>query len=112
MKRKLIFTFGILLFFAFVTVNCSAQSSTNDQRIIGTWVCSLDGFTATYVFNANGSGTYLATSGTEKREGAFTYGVSIDGEIRIVGEYRNYGKIYFSPDARTMIFEGLAYRKK
>jgi len=115
MKRKLIFTLGILLLFSFITVNCNAQSSTNDQRIVGTWVgTSSSGNTITWVFNANGSGTYTTSNGTSE---SFTYGLSIGGEIKIV--YDRYdsssdGKIYFSFDGRTVIFgfSDYVYRKK
>ena len=102
MKRKVIFTIGIFLFFSFVAVNCSAQSSTNDQRIVGTWVgTDSRGDTITYVFNANGSGTFT-DSGDSSGTRTITYGLSIDGGIKIVGSYE--GKIYFSPDGKTLIF--------
>ena len=109
MKRKLIFSLGILLFLGFVSVNCSAQSSTNDQRIVGTWVGTYNGKTDTYVFNANGSGTNTY----DGKNYNFTYGVSIDGVIRIIADdYDETYKIYFSPDGRTLIFDKNIYRKK
>jgi len=129
MKRKLIFALGILLFFGFVSVNSFAQSSTNDQRIVGTWVGGVAGpsragsetpqttTTLTIVFNANGSGTCTFSSG---QQGTFTYCVSITGEIIFLeksgesGRMRD-GKIYFSPDGKILYFEtGLltVFRKK
>jgi hypothetical protein len=43
MKKNLIFVIGVLLFIGFVSVNCSAQSSNNDQRLVGTWRFIEDG---------------------------------------------------------------------
>ena len=110
MNRKFIFVLGILLFLGFVSVNCSAQSSTNDQRIVGTWISTLDdGSSATLVFNANGSGTLTNLTGVRN----FTYGISISGEIIFVGEFNKNSKYYFSPDGRTLImFTNEIYRKK
>ena len=90
MKRKLIFALWVLLFFDFISINCSAQSSTNDQRIVGTWVYTASiGQTYTLVFNANGSGTFRMTYTAAQKERAtveqiaeaeaerhFTYGFS------------------------------------
>jgi len=121
MKRKFIFALGILLFFCFVSVNCNAQSSTNDQRIVGTWVYTLtDGgstYTFTYVFNANGSGTFTS-SHPELKNGTFTYGISVTGEINFAEASGNSGlllggKIYFSPDGKTMFTGGdYVFRKR
>ena len=118
MKKKLIFALWILLFFGFVLVNCNAQSSTNDQRIVGTWVNTgksddID-YTITYVFNANGSGTWTSTHPYDSpKNGTFTYGFSVTGEIISDGVgYSPRGKIYFSPDGRTMLIDNTFYRKK
>jgi hypothetical protein len=93
MKKKLIFAIGVLLFFGFVSVNCSAQSSNNDQRIVGTWIFTSDNVTITLVFNANGSGSIDGAN--------FTYGLSVDGEL--MSSYTGLsGKIHFSPDGRTL----------
>jgi hypothetical protein len=126
MKRTLIIALGFLLFFGLV--NCSAQSSTNDQRIVGTWICtdSEEGFTATVVFNANGSGSVSYEEGDEKYNGPFTYGISVTGELMylssnwdvveilsdIVGIRRGGGKYYFSPDGRVLMFNNYAFRKR
>lgn len=110
MKRKFIFVLGILLFFCIVAVNCSAQSSINDQRIVGTWVCSKGSDLITFVFNANGSGSITEGGGTD----TFTYGISLTGEIKIVysGGSRRNVTLYFSPDGRTLILESDFFRKK
>ena len=106
MKGKKVLTLGFLLVFSFVAINCNAQSSTSDQRIVGTWITE-DGFTI--VFNANGSGSYSGGG-----EGTFTYGVSIDGEL--FSTIRDFnGKIYFSPDGRTVFLRGFStepFRKR
>jgi len=122
MKRKLIFTLGILLFFCFVSANCFAQSSTNDQRIVGTWIGTFTigdaSITETLVLNANGSGTVTAVDGKEIRTGTFTYGISLVGEINYIysgnSTYKSVrdGTIYFSPDGKTLILNNNIYRKK
>jgi len=126
MKRKLIFTLGTLLFFGFVSANCFAQSSANDQRIVGTWVGTRAGIhtddgtsiTETLVLNANGSGTITAADGKGTSTGTFTYGISSGGEINYIysgnstySSVRN-GTIYFSPDGKTLILNNNIYRKK
>jgi hypothetical protein len=105
MKRNLIFTIWILLFFGFFLVNCSAQSSTNDQRIVGTWICDVEGTTYTVVFNANGSGSY--SIGSENT--TFTYLLSVGGEMISNARYIG-GKIYYSPDGRTLAIEQFGTR--
>jgi len=122
MKRKLIFALGILLFFCFVSANCFAQSSTNDQRIVGTWIGTYSNsdtsITETLVLNANGSGTVTAADGKGINAGTFTYGISSGGEIYyIYSGNSNYssvrnGTIYFSPDGKTLILNNTVYRKK
>jgi len=124
MKRKLVFTLLILLLFNFVLANCSAQSSNNDQRIVGTWIYNGTtdngtNYSITYVFNANGSGTFTNTHPNLTGNYTFIYGISITGEI-IFSEVKgtgvrtiSSGKIYFSPDAKMLIIgENTAYRKK
>jgi len=109
MKKKLIFAIWILLFFGFVTVNCNAQSSINDQRIVGTWVCTSGGKTYTYVFNANGSGTLTADISY-----TLTYGISLGGQISIVYSDGDTDVFmpYFSPDGKTFLKGTSIYRKK
>ena len=125
MKGKLVLGFAVLLFFGFSSFSCFAQSSNNDQRIVGTWVYTdSDGDTFTYVFNANGSGTYKATYTAASKAGAsaeeiaraeavksFTYGFSVVGEM--MSDNGPSGKIYFSPDGRTLfISDPDPYRKR
>jgi len=122
MKRKLIFALGILLFSCFVSANCFAQSSTSDQRIVGTWIGNYTigdaSITETLLFNANGSGTVTANDGKEIRTGTFTYGISSVGEINYIysgnSTYKSVrdGTIYFSPDGKTLILNNNIYRKK
>jgi len=107
------------LFFGFVSVNSFAQSSTNDQRIVGTWIWNDGNDTFTYVFNANGSGTFTYTGTISNlTSGTFTYGISLTGEIYISdqgdtrGLVRGSEKIYFSPDGKTMMIRGGVFRKK
>jgi hypothetical protein len=112
MKRKLIFVLGILLFFGFVSVNCNAQSSTNDQRIVGTWVGILDGKSYTIVLNANGTGTEIYDGKTTN----LFWGVSPNGEIFSTtspdGNGGSYEKYSMSPDGRRMFIGKFMYQKK
>jgi len=120
MKRKLVFALWILLIFGFVSVNCSAQSSSNDQRIVGTWLGNTStSATATFIFNANGSGSLTATDEEGTDRANFTYGVSADGLITMIadsreglGRYLPGGKIFFSPDSKILILDGKVYRKR
>jgi hypothetical protein len=118
----LIFASGILLFFCFVSANCFAQSSANDQRIVGTWIGTYTvgdtSITETLALNANGSGTITANDGKGIRTGTFTYGISPGGEINFIfsgnSTYNNVrdGTVYFSPDGKTLILNNNIYRKK
>jgi len=120
MKKNLIIA---LLFFGFVSINCSAQSSVNDQRIVGTWVNN-DLGNVTIVFNANGSGSIkviyhndIKKEGFSDYEASFTYGISMTGLLRHTG-YKSdgiidiTGTLYFSPDGKTLIFSNYAFRKR
>ena len=111
MKSKLVLGFVFLLIFGFSSFSCFAQSSNNDQRIVGTWVYTSGGFNRTLVFNANGSGTH---NDTEGKEGNFTYGVSVTGSLIARGNYPWSGlqSLYFSPDGGTLFFDGNIYRKR
>jgi hypothetical protein len=109
MKGKLGFSFVFLLVFGFSSFSCFAQSSNNDQRIVGTWICTYDNGTATLVFNANGSGTYSWT-GSDPGSETFTYGISLSDVIYTT--YHRTITLYFSPDGRTLIFDGEIYRKR
>ena len=104
MKRNLILGIVFLSVFGFFSMACSAQSSSNDerivndQRIVGTWVgTSSNNTPMTFVLNANGSGTY-------NNEDILAWGISPTGEIRIRAVSRMFSFTpYFSPDGRTFI---------
>ena len=117
MKKKGL-SIGFILVFIFIAINSEAQSSGNEQRIVGTWVGTSDFgdgiITETLVFNADGSGTYTITFRGETARTNFTFGISLTGSIfisgegvRIVGEWVRMpgGQMFFSPDGRTMFFE-------
>ena len=107
MKRKLIFSLGILLFFSFVSVNCNAQSSANDQRIVGTWVNG----ESSVVFNADGSGS-ITGGAFNYGDRNFTYGISLTGLLGCTWDFLNNQQIYFSPDGRTLIIRGFRFQKR
>ena len=130
MKGKLVLGFVVLFVFGFSSFPCYAQSSNNDQRIVGTWTGSLPGWsqnaTTTVVFNANGSGIIQITYDGEIKELTFTYGISLGGDIKILGLYEvsfggvggisfslpQGGILYFSPDGKTLIIDNKVYRKR
>ena len=110
MKCKLVLVFIVLLLFGFSTFSCFAQSSNNDQRIVGTWIWTSDdgNRNETFVFNANRSGIH-----TNPEQKSFSYGISVNGEIMIRGQnISDDSKIYFSPDGRTLIMFGMIWRKR
>jgi len=131
MKRNFVF---VLLFFAFSSFSCFAQSSNNDQRIVGTWICTDTGNSSdssyTLVFNTNGAGSYKRIYTDRVKEDArargisaeeiaageaeeqFTYGISITGSLGSTSSRIHVKTLYFSPDGRTMIFDGKIYRKR
>ena len=133
MKRNLIFAFWVLLFFGFAVVNCVAQSSNNDQRIVGTWNISVEGITIPVVFNANGSGssTFTDSRGTSVQY-TFSYGIFLSGTIGfadfvgtsrnvfILGDFefrlweflRSNSALFFSPDGRSLIIDGRILKKR
>jgi len=114
MKRKLVLVFAVILLFGFSSFSCFAQSSSNDQRIVGTWIHTDSGNrTVTLVFNANGSGSF-STSDQQYwgNNHDFNYGISMTGSINATSSFVGSNILYFSPDGRTMIFRGDIYRKR
>ena len=55
MKNKCFFLVFIISLFCFVSFGLFAQSTSIDQRLVGTWR-DIDG--GTWVFNSDGSGTF------------------------------------------------------
>jgi hypothetical protein len=62
MKKKLIFTLVILLFFGFVLIDCSAQSSSN--ALIGKWIWEDEDFSVE--FFKDGTVTFSENDSTWK----------------------------------------------
>ena len=116
MKRKMVFLFLVL--FVISTFSCFAQSSSNDQRIVGTWIHTGDNnITMTLVFNANGSGSVVYSDWSEGNEN-LTYGISSSGVINIranqnwTREQFSGATLFFSPDGRTLIINNRIFRKR
>ena len=108
MKGKLFLVFAVMLLFGFSSFSCYAQSASNDQRIVGTWVGPDN---HQLVFNANGSGSWSGGGET----GTFTFGISLTGQITFIESGQNRGHtiiLYFSPDGRTMIWQDSIFRKR
>ena len=114
MNTRKVFILMVLLVFGFSSFSCFAQSSSNDQRIVGTWVHTRDnGNTITLVFNANGSGSFTYSENSNWNR-TITYGISLTGGIQYVDQDGNRNDFlpYFSPDGRTLIWGSQAYRKR
>ena len=92
MKGKFVLGFLIMLVFAFIAFPCHAQSSSNEQRLIGTWV---DHQGNTWVFNSNNT---VSISGETGRYGATVSKlfISLGGDDLIMD-------FSFSTDGRTLI---------
>jgi hypothetical protein len=114
--------FILFIFCSISSFTCFAQSSNNDQRIIGTWSTTNYQGTFTIVFNANGSGTYSYNfNETYLNMGppysnisqTFTFGISVLGELIASGQWSlSSTKIYFSPDGKILIIGTTIYNKK
>jgi len=114
MKGKLI-VFMFLLFFGFSALSSFAQSTNNDQRIVGIWVNTTTeqgvNYTITLVFNANGSGIMTLAGGGQTDTENFSYGISASGEM--MSDNGPRGKIYFSPDGRILFIDNdMPFRKR
>jgi len=107
MKTKVFF---IVVIFCMFTACVNAQTTSFEQRIVGTWVGTVRGETRTLVFNANGSGSVASNRGTD----TFTFGVNVVGTVRIIyaNEVDYNPSIFLSPDGRTMILDNEIYRKR
>jgi hypothetical protein len=102
MKKACCFVVLAMLVIGF----CAAQSANDAQRLVGTWV-SVDGI-QTYVFNANGTGTYTAGGETSN----IFWGVSFSGQLCTYSDRLEREATFFlSPDGRRMIW-GRAYQKR
>jgi len=99
MKIKSILFIGFLLLFGFISIGVFAQSSTSDQRLVGTWVWGSeedDSFSLT--FNANG--TVINSDGESVRW--FTTDnkiITMEDEDVQTFEYR------LSPDGKTLFID-------
>ena len=102
MKKKIILSGFILLFFAFAVINCNAQSSNNEQRLVGTWT-DLHGRGETLVFNTNGT-----ISGWDGRT---HWAAAGDTLIIYSGISRSVRRFQISNDGRTLIIDEYAYRR-
>jgi len=92
-----------------------AQSVNETQRIVGTWIATLkyDGLELilTYVFNANGTGTYTEADNINNKGETINifWGVSPNGELCING---GYNKFAITPDGKIMFISTNRYQKK
>ena len=100
MKGKQILVFGLLLFFGFTAINCYAQSSNNEQRLVGTWIQEGPGSSngTIWVFKSDGT-LSIGDVNTLKYVATVTvlYWYRTDTDFASTREYT------FSADGRTLI---------
>jgi hypothetical protein len=97
MKNKLALSLGVLLFFSLLP--CYAQSSNNEQRIVGTWA-GVDRYTdslGTLVFNYNGTVTGYITG---------RYFFSNSKLLIRTNDSIQEISYYFSSDGRILVLSG------
>jgi hypothetical protein len=106
MKNKYFFSVFVLLIL-FVSANSYAQSSGNEQRLVGNWQNVYTN--SSLVFNSNGTGTgtwwgsnfnYGAAGNkmvivTNNKERLFEYNISTDGRTLILHDLENGGGSLF-----------------
>ena len=115
MTRKLVLVLGFFLVFGFITDDCYAQASGNEQRLVGTWVIetvaanfdfmSAFDFLISAVVTFNQNGTLLAILEDERIQGR--WGVAENQIVLTFSAFEQRfslgGEFYISGDGRTMI---------
>ena len=93
MKKMSLFFVFIIVFSMFIF----AQSSSSELRLVGTWICDLNGLK--WVFNSNS--TYSGNIGGENISGK--YAAVGDKIVLTIGDYSIGGDFRISNDNRTLI---------
>jgi len=107
MKKYLVFTFFVIVFFGTCSLqNVSAQSTNDAQRIVGTWrIEDGDGhFQGTFIFNGNGSFVRNGSSGNAIINGSFF----ISTNNRLIMRFPANDRVsifdyYLSTDGRILV---------
>jgi hypothetical protein len=107
--------FFVMVFCAVISAGMYAQSSNNEQRIVGTWsgnshltsIYGGDGGSVTWVFNSNGTG--------KTDNSSFKYGISPDKLIIVFDAVDLFSlptvyDYFFSPDG-TLFLHKLDYMR-
>jgi len=98
MKKKCFVGLFVLLFLAFVSVNTFAQSSNNEQRLVGTWTAVNNNLS--WVFNSDFTGTVGNTT--------IRYGVAGNKIVIFFGNRAAaISDFSISSDGRTVILTGM-----
>ena len=114
MKKVFISIISLVLLFGFITVNSYAQSSLNEQRLVGTWILGWVDLALRekiWVFNANGTFT---VNGEPLRWFTNAYKLVFIDEFDQVEWYVDF---FLSPDGRTLVLvdedqDGYVLRKR
>jgi hypothetical protein len=110
MNANMLKNTGKLFVFIFISIaftGCSALSSNNEQRLVGTWIVQtqLDGETGTLAFSSNG--TVVMKWGNDY-ETSFTYGAAVSKMIWIDEDGdSDEMDFYISNDGKTLILSGV-----
>jgi len=100
MNKKLIWIFIVFIFFGLIPVNSYAQSTNNEQHLIGTWINNADN--SRVVINSNGTITGLYWEGSRLEKFAAA-GEKIILYIEDDNDYVLSGDFRISTDGRTLI---------
>ena len=107
--KKIISCAFVLLFLFFISINCFAQSSNNnEQRLVGTWI-SLHNSEYTFTFNSNGtiSGEYFSQSNWAAAGDILL----LFGRGGNLSENISQRRFQISNDGRTLIINDRAFRR-
>ena len=111
---------GLFLVFGLIADDCFAQTTTREQRLIGTWVSEIfeDEDDDTLILTFNQNATLVIISDGDRMNGR--WGAAEDKIVLsiIEGGYEDaiWGEYYISGDGRTMIMyidgENILFRKR
>jgi hypothetical protein len=103
--------FFVVVFCVIISVEMYAQSSNNEQRIVGTWSGNSlhtggDGGAVTWIFNSNGTGKGGFDDSSFR---SFRYGISSDKLIIVFDERSLFSlpavyDYFFSPDGTLFLY--------
>jgi len=109
MKNKYLFLVCFFVISCFISSELFAQSSSNTQQLIGTWVIEMsmyegkidDNIGVLYTFNSDG--TFSGSQGTNKWSGKWVISDNKLIFIQTTGRINGPAEIFISSDGRTLV---------